>query len=193
MARQAVVAATSLCSVRPPAPQLPPTACVSERLRPGDTATAVAEPWIRAATSTLSAFAVVASGGLVVTWGSAPSGGDGSAVREQLQGGVQQVYSTDGAAAAVKGDGCVVTWGAAYFGGESARARARRPPVDHPSTTRRPLFVVDGWSTSGRRVVDGAGVLQPPGPVPVDHPSTTRRPPVDHCLWRTGGRRVVDE
>ena len=57
--------------------------------------------------------------GNVVTWGSAASGGDSTAVQEQLRGDVQHIYSTEWAFAAVLGDGRVVTWGDSVLGGDS--------------------------------------------------------------------------
>ena len=67
----------------------------------------------------VQAFAAVKDDGSVVTWGSAPDGGDSSAVAGQLTG-VTDVYSTYSAFAAVKDDGSVVTWGVASDGGDSS-------------------------------------------------------------------------
>ena len=55
--------------------------------------------------------------GSVVTWGNSDRGGNMDAVREQLAGDVQHIYSTWFSFAAVKGDGSVVTWGDAENGG----------------------------------------------------------------------------
>ncbi|CAE8650193.1 unnamed protein product, partial [Polarella glacialis] len=57
--------------------------------------------------------------------GSGERGGDSSAVQAQLQGDVQQIYSTDHAFAAVKSDGSVVTWGHAEHGGDSSAVQAQ--------------------------------------------------------------------
>ena len=46
----------------------------------------------------------------MVTWGAASSGGDSSAVRDQLKG-VQRIQATERAFAAILEDGSVVTWG----------------------------------------------------------------------------------
>ena len=54
-----------------------------------------------------------------MTWGRASSGGDSSAVQDQLKN-VQQIQASDGAFAAILGDGCVVTWGDAHCGGDSS-------------------------------------------------------------------------
>ena len=48
--------------------------------------------------------------GSVVTWGRADSGGDSSAVPEQLQN-VQQIQAFSAAFAAIRADGSVVFWG----------------------------------------------------------------------------------
>ncbi|WP_282756177.1 DUF4347 domain-containing protein, partial [Desulfuromonas thiophila] len=64
-------------------------------------------------------FAALKSDGTVVTWGYPSSGGDSSAVAEDLTG-VQQIYSTQFAFAALKGDGTVVTWGSSDNGGNSS-------------------------------------------------------------------------
>ena len=62
----------------------------------------------------------VLGNGRVVTWGSAGSGGDSSAVQGQLKDQVvEQIYSTGYAFAAVLGNGRVVTWGGAHYGGDS--------------------------------------------------------------------------
>eukprot|EP00434_Breviolum_minutum_P039212 symbB.v1.2.034812.t1/scaffold4559.1/size42167/1 len=61
--------------------------------------------------ATKTAFALWCHGdSAIVTWGSARSGGDSSAVRDQLRG-VQQIQATWGAFAAILEDGSVVTWG----------------------------------------------------------------------------------
>ena len=57
-----------------------------------------------------------------MTWGRAASGGDSSAVRDQLKG-VQQIKSSYFAFAAILEDGSVVTWGHAAYGGNSSAVR----------------------------------------------------------------------
>jgi Ca2+-binding RTX toxin-like protein len=70
--------------------------------------------------STGYAFAALRADGSVVTWGSAYSGGDSSAVATQLDGtiDVTQVFSTTYAFAALRADGSVVTLG--RLGGDSS-------------------------------------------------------------------------
>ena len=63
------------------------------------------------------------SNGKVVTWGAAPDGGDCSAVQQELEADVQEVYSTNVAFAAVKSDGKVVTWGDEGRGGDCSAVR----------------------------------------------------------------------
>ena len=58
----------------------------------------------------LAAFAAILGDGSVVTWGDADSGGDSSAVQDQLRD-VQQIQASHTAFAAILGDGSVVTWG----------------------------------------------------------------------------------
>ena len=58
----------------------------------------------------------------VVTWGYVRSGGDSSAVRDQLKG-VQHIQATASAFAAILVDGSVVTWGDADRGGDSWAVR----------------------------------------------------------------------
>ena len=53
-----------------------------------------------------------------MTWGTAASGGDSSAVQSQLKN-VQQIQASSGAFAAILDDGSVVTWGDADDGGDS--------------------------------------------------------------------------
>ena len=65
------------------------------------------------------AFTAILGDGLVVTWGRADSGGDSSAVQDQLRD-VQQIQASDYAFAAILGDGSVVTWGDAECGGDSS-------------------------------------------------------------------------
>ena len=60
--------------------------------------------------ATNCAFAAILEDGSVATWGAAGTGGDSSAVRDQLKG-VQQIQATGHAFAAILEDGSVVTWG----------------------------------------------------------------------------------
>ncbi|OLP97839.1 E3 ubiquitin-protein ligase HERC2 [Symbiodinium microadriaticum] len=69
--------------------------------------------------ASLGAFAAILGDGSVVTWGLAVSGGDSSAVQDQLKN-VQQIQASGGAFAAILGDGSVVTWGKAVYGGDSS-------------------------------------------------------------------------
>ncbi|TAN49457.1 MAG: tandem-95 repeat protein, partial [Methylococcaceae bacterium] len=63
--------------------------------------------------SNYDAFAVIKDDGSVVTWGDSDTGGDSSAVANQLNGAIDvtQIYSTLHAFAALRADGSVVTWG----------------------------------------------------------------------------------
>eukprot|EP00439_Symbiodinium_sp_Y106_P066772 s742_g10.t3 len=70
-----------------------------------------------------AAFAALMGDGTVVTWG-AGSGGDSSAVQDQLRD-VQQIQASSYAFAAIRRDGSVVTWGHAEFGGDSSAVRHR--------------------------------------------------------------------
>jgi hypothetical protein len=54
-----------------------------------------------------------------VTWGDRNSGGDSSAVQDQLRN-VKQVQAADRAFAAILADGSVVTWGRPDCGGDSS-------------------------------------------------------------------------
>ena len=54
--------------------------------------------------------------------GGADSGGDSSAVQDQLRD-VQKIQAASGAFAAILEDGSVVTWGNADFGGDSSAVR----------------------------------------------------------------------
>ncbi|OLP91273.1 hypothetical protein AK812_SmicGene27044 [Symbiodinium microadriaticum] len=65
------------------------------------------------------AFAAILGDGSVVTWGDAATGGDSSAVQDQLKN-VQQIQASRGAFAAILADGSVVTWGSAARGGDSS-------------------------------------------------------------------------
>ena len=69
--------------------------------------------------ATQSAFALWCAGGdRIVTWGKSDSGGNSTAVQDQLRN-VQQVHATSGAFAAILSDGTVVTWGDPDCGGDS--------------------------------------------------------------------------
>jgi alpha-tubulin suppressor-like RCC1 family protein len=68
------------------------------------------------------AFAAILEDGSVVTWGVPQSGGDSSAVQDQLKG-VQQIQASVGAFAAILEDGSVVTWGLPDLGGDSSAAQ----------------------------------------------------------------------
>ncbi len=68
----------------------------------------------------IDAFAALRSDGSVVTWGSSDSGGDSSAVANELASGVTQIFSSEYAFAALKEDGSVVTWGNSEYGGDSS-------------------------------------------------------------------------
>jgi hypothetical protein len=66
--------------------------------------------------------------GTVITWGVASSGGDSSAVQDQLTG-VKAIYANNSgqfsAFAALRYDGTVVTWGTATTGGDSSAVQAQ--------------------------------------------------------------------
>ena len=67
----------------------------------------------------MGAFAAILEDGSVVSWGNEDSGGDSSAVGDQLKG-VQQIQATYDAFAAILKDGSVVTWGNEDCGGDSS-------------------------------------------------------------------------
>ena len=69
--------------------------------------------------ATRDAFAAIRANGTVVTWGCPDSGGDCSAVKNQLQN-VQRIQATCGAFAAILENGSVVSWGHADLGGDSS-------------------------------------------------------------------------
>jgi alpha-tubulin suppressor-like RCC1 family protein len=60
--------------------------------------------------ATESAFAAILADGSVVTWGNPRSGGDSSAVQEELKN-VQEIKASCSEFAAILADGSVVTWG----------------------------------------------------------------------------------
>ena len=55
----------------------------------------------------------------MVTWGTATSGGDSSAVQDQLKS-VQQIQATADAFSAILADGSIVTWGLPDSGGDTS-------------------------------------------------------------------------
>ena len=57
-----------------------------------------------------------------MTWGTVESGGDSSAVKNQLQG-VKQIQAAKNAFAALLADGSVVAWGDADWGGDSSEVQ----------------------------------------------------------------------
>ena len=67
--------------------------------------------------ATERAFAAILSDGSVVTWGDADSGGDSTAVQDQLKD-VQKIKSSSNAFAAILGDGSVISWGCGDEGGD---------------------------------------------------------------------------
>lgn len=69
-------------------------------------------------------FAAILADGSVVTWGNPFSGGDSSAIQDQLWN-VQQIQSTRLAFAAILANGSVVTWGYPDFGGDSNQVQAQ--------------------------------------------------------------------
>ena len=56
---------------------------------------------------------------LHLPWGDPRSGGDSSAVKDQLRS-VQRIQATHRAFAAILADGSVITWGHPDFGGDSS-------------------------------------------------------------------------
>ena len=78
--------------------------------------------------STGCAFAIVRGDGeasSIYAWGHAEFGGDCSAVRHQLTGGITNIYSTGRAFAALMETGTVVTWGHAASGGDSSSVQSQ--------------------------------------------------------------------
>ena len=74
---------------------------------------------IQASRGALSgAFAAILADGSVVTWGSAPDGGDSRAVQDQLKN-VRRIQAAARAFAAVVSNRSVVAWGHAHFGGST--------------------------------------------------------------------------
>ena len=67
-------------------------------------------------------FAAILADGSVVTWGDPSSGGDSTAVQDQLRN-VRQIQATVGAFNAILADGSVVTMGDRRYGGDSSAVR----------------------------------------------------------------------
>ena len=85
--------------------------------------------------ATRSAFALWCHGeSAVVAWGDAQSGGDSSAVQDQLKG-VGQIQATGEAFAAILEDGSVLTWGDANYGGDSSAVRDQLKVVQQIQAT----------------------------------------------------------
>ena len=78
--------------------------------------------------ATSFAFAAILEDGSVVAWGRPGSGGDSSAVQDQLKS-VQQVQGTHAAFAAILEDGSLVTWGHPREGGDSSAVQDRLKSV----------------------------------------------------------------
>ena len=76
-----------------------------------------------------------------MTWGDALSGGDSSAVRDQLKG-VLQIQATYGAFAAILEDGSVVTWGHANFGGDSSAVQDQLKGVQQIQATSQAFAAI---------------------------------------------------
>ena len=70
-----------------------------------------------------------------MTWGHSDSGGDSSAVQDQLKN-VQQIQRSGSAFAAILRDGSVVTWGRADHGGDSTRVQDRLVNVQQIQATQ---------------------------------------------------------
>ena len=86
-----------------------------------------------------TAFTIAASlgDGLVVTWGAAGSGGDRSAVQDQLKN-VQEIQATAVAFAAILGDGLIVTWCNADYGCKGNAVQTQR----RMCSRSKPLVVI---------------------------------------------------
>lgn len=106
--------------------------------------------------ATWRAFAFWCVGGdRLVAWGKSSSGGDISAVQDQLRN-VQQVHGTSAAFAAILADGSVVTWGSSESGGDSAAVQDRLRNVQQIGGTANAFAAIlaDGsvvtWGNSER-------------------------------------------
>eukprot|EP00439_Symbiodinium_sp_Y106_P015313 s157_g2.t1 len=85
------------------------------------------------------AFAALLDDGSLVTWGDAQTGGDSSAVQDQLKN-LQQIQSSGRAFAAILDDGSVVTWGAADSGGDSSAVQDQLKTVQQIRASRCGAF-----------------------------------------------------
>ena len=92
----------------------------------------------------------------VVTWGNAGSGGNSSAVRDQLKG-VHQIQANDFAFAAILEDRSVVTWGYTDCGGDSSAVQDQLKGVQQIQAARFGAFaaiLADGsvvtWGNADR-------------------------------------------
>ena len=82
----------------------------------------------------------------MVTWGHADSGGDSSAVRDQLTD-ISSISSTEGAFAAIKTDGSVVTWGHGISGGNSSTVREQLNDIRSIFSTRSAFAAIKADSS----------------------------------------------
>ena len=89
--------------------------------------------------ATYSAFALWCHGYNTVTWGAESSGGNSSAVQEQLRG-VQKIKGTGNAFAAILEDESVVTWGAPRYGADSSAIRGQLKGVQEIQATPNGAF-----------------------------------------------------
>eukprot|EP00929_Paragymnodinium_shiwhaense_P068719 TRINITY_DN34614_c0_g1_i1.p1 TRINITY_DN34614_c0_g1~~TRINITY_DN34614_c0_g1_i1.p1 ORF type:complete len:940 (-),score=193.07 TRINITY_DN34614_c0_g1_i1:88-2907(-) len=94
-------------------------------LRDGDLVLVALAPPVQVYATRSAFVAVNRSGAVVSAWGDAASGGDISAVKDQLSSGVEHVYATEKAFAAVKRDGSVVVWGDPSYGGDPSSVQGR--------------------------------------------------------------------
>ena len=105
-------------------------------LQDGDQLTAIVGEAKLAATR--YAFALWCCGGdRVLTWGNPGSGGDSSAVQDQLKS-VRQIQATTSAFAAILEDGSVVTWGYPGEGGDSSAVQDQLKSVFRPQVKHLP-------------------------------------------------------
>eukprot|EP00435_Cladocopium_sp_Y103_P017206 s2255_g4.t1 len=111
--------------------------------------------------STLRAFALWCCGGdRIITWGDPDSGGDSSAVQDQLGNlrSVQQVQATWNAFAAILSDGSVITWGSPDSGGDSSAVQEQLCNVKQIQATHHAFAAIlaDGSVVSwGQEVAGG--------------------------------------
>eukprot|EP00435_Cladocopium_sp_Y103_P019251 s1118_g4.t1 len=103
-------------------------------IQDGDHITAIAQQKTQLA-ATDRAFALWRCGGdTVVTWGYAGSGGDSSAVQDQLRS-VQQIQASYKAFAAILADGSVIAWGNPENGGDSSAVQDQLKNVQQVQAT----------------------------------------------------------